>query len=153
MERTLETITINNALEVVRLKGELKFKHPLGYTRPSGYCFKHPVKGFPGLWYCCPGTIEVDIMDFGKYEKYMNDRKAVTVENNRRIEKKFAECEKWVADNLINCGCVFTNHSELLQKQSFMIWIDNGISISHKIYKLSECGITPLVLLPYPVRI
>lgn len=44
MERTLETITINNALEVVRLKGELKFKHPLGYTRPSGYCFKHPVK-------------------------------------------------------------------------------------------------------------
>lgn len=46
MERTLETITINNALEVVRLKGELKFKHPLGYTRPSGYCFKHPVKGF-----------------------------------------------------------------------------------------------------------
>ena len=47
----------------------------------------------------------------------MNDRKAVTVENNRRIEKKFAECEKWVADNLINCGCVFTNHSELLQKQ------------------------------------
>lgn len=82
-------------------------------------------------------------MDFGKYEKYMNDRKAVTVENNRRIEKKFAECEKWVADNLINCGCVFTNHSELLQKQSFMIWIDNGISISHKIYKLSECGITP----------
>ncbi len=73
-------------------------------------------------------------MDFGKYEKYMNDRKAVTVENNRRIEKKFAECEKWVADNLINCGCVFTNHSELLQKQSFMIWIDNGISISHKKY-------------------
>ena len=54
-------------------------------------------------------------MDFGKYEKYMNDRKAVTVENNRRIEKKFAECEKWVADNLINCGCVFTNHSELLR--------------------------------------
>lgn len=46
MERTLETITTNNALEVVRLKGELKFKHPLGYTRPSGYCFKHPVKGF-----------------------------------------------------------------------------------------------------------
>ena len=62
-------------------------------------------------------------MDFGKYEKYMNDRKAVTVENNRRIEKKFAECEKWVADNLINCGCVFTNHSELLQKQSFMIYV------------------------------
>ena len=36
MERTLETITINNALEVVRLKGELKFKHPLGYTRQIG---------------------------------------------------------------------------------------------------------------------
>lgn len=92
-------------------------------------------------------------MDYKEYEKYMNDRKAVTVENNRRIEKKFAECKKWVADNLINCGCVFTNHSELLQEQSFMIWIDNGISISHKMYKLSECGITPLVLLPYPVRI
>lgn len=60
-------------------------------------------------------------MDFGKYEKYMNDRKAVTVENNRRIEKKFAECEKWVADNLINCGCVFTNHSELLQKHCCLI--------------------------------
>jgi hypothetical protein len=47
----------------------------------------------------------------------------------------------------------YTKEAELLQKQSFMIWIDNGISISHKIYKLSECGITPLVLLPYPVRI
>ena len=98
MERTLETTTINNALEVVRLKGELKFKHPLGYTRPSGYCFKHPVKGFFAFK--------------GDAEPY-----------------------------------------ELLQEQSFMIWIDNGISISHKIYKLSECGITPLVLLPYPVRI
>ena len=99
------------------------------------------------------GTLALMQSWLERYEKYMNDRKAVTVENNRRIEKKFAECEKWVADNLINCGCVFTNHSELLQKQSFMIWIDNGISISHKIYKLSECGITPLVLLPYPVRI
>lgn len=46
MERTLETIRINNALEIVRLKGNLKFKHPLGYTLPSGYCFKHPVKGY-----------------------------------------------------------------------------------------------------------
>lgn len=92
-------------------------------------------------------------MDYKEYEKYMNDRKAVTVENNLRIEKKFAECEKWVADNLINCGCVFTNHSELLQEHSFMIWIDSGVSISHKIYKLSECSIAPLVLLPYPVRI
>ena len=33
-------------------------------------------------------------MDYKEYEKYMNDRKAVTVENNLRIEKKFAECEK-----------------------------------------------------------
>lgn len=31
MERALETIKINNALEIVRLKGNLKFKHPLGY--------------------------------------------------------------------------------------------------------------------------
>ena len=46
MERTLETIKINNALEIVRLKGNLKFKHPLGYTLPCGYCFKHPEKGF-----------------------------------------------------------------------------------------------------------
>ena len=36
-------------------------------------------------------------MDYKEYEKYMNDRKAVTVENNRRIEKKFAECEKLTA--------------------------------------------------------
>lgn len=62
MERTLETIKINNALEIVRLKGNLKFKHP------------------------------------------------------------------------------------------FMVWIDRGNSISHKIYKLSECGIEPLALLSYPVR-
>lgn len=40
-------------------------------------------------------------MDYKEYEKYMIDRKAVKVENDRRIEKKFAECEKWVADNLI----------------------------------------------------
>ena len=57
MERTLETITINNALEVVRLKGELKFKHPLGYTRPSGYCFKHPVKGLPASGIFVTATI------------------------------------------------------------------------------------------------
>jgi hypothetical protein len=35
MERTLETIKINNALEIVRLKGNLKFKHPLGKNRPK----------------------------------------------------------------------------------------------------------------------
>lgn len=46
MERTLETIKINNALEIVRLKGNLKFKHSLGYTLPYGYCFKHPEKGY-----------------------------------------------------------------------------------------------------------
>lgn len=115
--------------------------------------FNHSTKYLSGVAVLLPRYYRGGYYGFWKYEKYMNDRKAVTVENNRRIEKKFAECEKWVADNLINCGCVFTNHSELLQKQSFMIWIDNGISISHKIYKLSECGITPLVLLPYPVRI
>lgn len=91
-------------------------------------------------------------MDYREYEKYMIDRKAVKVENDRRIEKKFAECEKWVADNLINSGCVYTKHAELLQEQSFMVWIDRGNSISHKIYKLSECGIEPLALLSYPVR-
>lgn len=53
-------------------------------------------------------------MDYKEYEKYMIDRKAVKVENDRRIEKKFAECEKWVADNLINSGCVYTKHAELL---------------------------------------
>lgn len=46
MERTLETIAINNALEIVRLKGDTKFKHPLGFTLPAGYCFKHPEKGY-----------------------------------------------------------------------------------------------------------
>lgn len=46
MERTLETIAINSALTIVRLKGETKFKHPLGYTAPWGYCFKHPEKGY-----------------------------------------------------------------------------------------------------------
>ncbi len=44
--RTTETIAINNALEVVRLTGKLKFRHPLGYTMPTGWCFKHPVKGY-----------------------------------------------------------------------------------------------------------
>ena len=27
-------------LQITRLKGETKFKHPLGYTKPTGYCFK-----------------------------------------------------------------------------------------------------------------
>jgi hypothetical protein len=106
----------------------------------------------PGLLLLPPALQEDDIMDYKEYEKYMIDRKAVKVENDRRIEKKFAECEKWVADNLINSGCVYTKHAELLQEQSFMVWIDRGNSISHKIYKLSECGIEPLVLLSYPVR-
>lgn len=70
MERTLETITINNALEVVRLKGELKFKHPLGYTRPSGYCFKHPVKGFFAFARCqimsCP-AVSLTMLPSGYY--------------------------------------------------------------------------------------
>ena len=44
--RTLETITINNSLEIVRLNGNVKFKAPLGYTLPCGYCFKHPEKGY-----------------------------------------------------------------------------------------------------------
>ena len=44
--RTLETITINNSLEIVRLNGNVKFKAPLGYTLPCGYCFKHLEKGY-----------------------------------------------------------------------------------------------------------
>ena len=27
-------------LQIVRLKGITKFRHPLGYTKPTGYCFK-----------------------------------------------------------------------------------------------------------------
>ena len=44
--RTSETIAINAALKIVRLTGELKFKTPLGYKSPSGYCLKHPEKGY-----------------------------------------------------------------------------------------------------------
>lgn len=44
--RTQETIAINSALKIVRLKGEVKFKHPLGYITPYGYCFKHSEKGY-----------------------------------------------------------------------------------------------------------
>ncbi len=88
-------------------------------------------------------------MDYKEYEKYINERMKIKAENERRIKEKFSECEKWVADNLINCGCVFTRHEENLKKQGFMIWQDNG-TISHKWLTLKECGIAPLELLPYP---
>ncbi len=88
-------------------------------------------------------------MDFEKYEKYMNARAAVKKENERRIAEKFSECEKYIAENYIACGCVFTKHDENLKKQGFMIWQDNG-TISHKWLTLKECGITPIELLPYP---
>ena len=88
-------------------------------------------------------------MDFEKYEKYMNARAAVRKENERRIAEKFSECEKYIAENYIDCGCVFTKHDENLKKQGFLIWQDNG-TISHKWLTLKECGITPLELLPYP---
>mgnify|MGYP006990355237 CR=1 FL=1 len=42
------------------------------------------------------------IMDFEKYEKYMNARAAVRKENERRIAEKFSECEKYIAENYIN---------------------------------------------------
>ena len=60
-------------------------------------------------------------MDYKKYEKYINERMRIKAENERRIKEKFSECEKWVADNLIDCGCVFTNHADNLQKQGFKI--------------------------------
>lgn len=44
--RTQETIAINSNLSIVRLNGKTKFKAPLGYYAPTGYCFKHPVKGY-----------------------------------------------------------------------------------------------------------
>ena len=88
-------------------------------------------------------------MDFEKYEKYMDARAAVRKENERRIGENFSECEKYVADNFVCCGCVFTKHDENLKKQGFMIWQDNG-TISHKWLTLKECGIAPLELLPYP---
>ena len=88
-------------------------------------------------------------MDFEKYEKYMNARAAVRKENERRIAEKFSECEKYVVENYISCGCVFTKHDENLKKQGFLIWQDNG-TISHKWLTLKECGIAPLELLPYP---
>lgn len=46
MKRTSEIITLNNELKIVRLKGVTRFKHPLGYTAPWGYCLKHPEKGY-----------------------------------------------------------------------------------------------------------
>lgn len=44
--RTQETTTINSSLSIVRLNGNVKFKAPLGYYAPYGYCFKHPVNGY-----------------------------------------------------------------------------------------------------------
>ena len=43
-------------------------------------------------------------MDYKEYEKYINERMRIKAENERRIKEKFSECEKWVADNLIDCG-------------------------------------------------
>lgn len=47
-ERTPETIAINAALQIVRLKGDVKFlsKDGIGYYQPTGYCFLHPEKGY-----------------------------------------------------------------------------------------------------------
>lgn len=47
-ERTTETIAINAALQIVRLKGDVKFlsKDGIGYYQPTGYCFLHPEKGY-----------------------------------------------------------------------------------------------------------
>lgn len=47
-ERTPETIEINNALQIVKLEGNIKFlsKSKDGYLLPSGYCFLHPQKGY-----------------------------------------------------------------------------------------------------------
>lgn len=36
----------NSQLKIVQLDGTLKFKHPLGYTKPVGYCFKHSELGY-----------------------------------------------------------------------------------------------------------
>lgn len=41
-------------------------------------------------------------MDYKEYEKYINERMRIKAENERRIKEKFSECEKWVADNLID---------------------------------------------------
>ena len=56
-------------------------------------------------------------MDVEKYEKYMNTWAAVGKENERRIAEKFSECEKYIAENYTDCGCVFTKHDENLKKQ------------------------------------
>lgn len=47
-ERTPETIEINNALQIVKLEGNVKFlsKGINNYYLPYGYCFLHPQKGY-----------------------------------------------------------------------------------------------------------
>lgn len=89
-------------------------------------------------------------MTKSEYEKYMDVRATVRKENERRIAEKFSECEKYVSENYINCGCVYNRHEKNLMEQGFMIWCDNGVSVSHKWLTLKECGISPLELLPYP---
>lgn len=42
----MTTQEINAELEIVRLKGDVKFKAPLGYYAPAGYCFKHKKLGY-----------------------------------------------------------------------------------------------------------
>ena len=77
--RTQETIAINSALTIVKLTGEIKFKHPLGYTTPCGYCFKHPEKGyfaFEGNTYPyipCGGRMAlISIMEQGGFLDFNN---------------------------------------------------------------------------------
>ena len=47
-ERTPEAVAINAALQIVRLKGDVKFlsRDKIDNYQPTGYCFLHPEKGY-----------------------------------------------------------------------------------------------------------
>ena len=66
------------------------------------------------------------------------------------IKSKISEVEEYCKNNLpVSRGLVYTRLEDEVKRNQFLIWIEQGIHITHRYIKFAEAGINPVEGLNY----
>lgn len=79
------------------------------------------------------------------------DQLHADIQNEKQlIKNKISEIELYCKNNLpVSRGLVYTRLDEEIKKNQFLIWIEQGIHITHRYIKFAETGIEPIEGLKY----
>jgi len=79
------------------------------------------------------------------------DQIHLDIQNEKQlIKNKIQEIELYCKNNLpVSRGLVYTRLDEEIKRNQFLIWIEQGIHITHRYIKFNEVGINPVEGLNY----